>query len=231
MSDDRFTHLTFDCYGTLVDWERGILQAAGRAIGSRAGPSDAAAILELYARHEAAEEARPYRTYRQILKAVLAGIARDLGADPPPPRALEEFAASVGRWPPYPDTVEALRRLKARHRLVILSNVDDDLFRETARMLEVPFDEVITAQQVGAYKPSAAMFRAALERLGVPRGRILHVAQSLYHDHAPAKALGLRTAWIHRPSLRGDAGLAPPADAAPDMKFPDLRSLADALGS
>ncbi|MCZ6695207.1 MAG: haloacid dehalogenase type II [Acidobacteria bacterium] len=224
-----FTHLTFDCYGTLVYWERGILSEVGALLQAHGMRPANGTILDLYAKHEAAAEARPYRPYRQILRDVMAGIAADLDVGIPAPE-LDAFPDSITRWPPFPDTVDALGRLKERYRLVILSNVDDDLFRGTARHLEVPFDEVITAQQVGAYKPSPRMFEAALHRLGVSKERILHVAQSLYHDHAPAKRLGLTTVRVNRKSLRRGTGLAPHAEAMPDLEVPDLNALARALG-
>ncbi len=224
-----FTHLMFDCYGTLIDWESGILSEVGGLLkrhGSR--PADGT-ILDLYAKHEAAAEARPYRSYRQILRDVMAGIAAELDVRIPAPE-IDAFPDTIARWPTFPDTVEALGRLKDRYRLVILSNVDDDLFRGTARHLGVSFDEVITAQQVGAYKPSPKMFEAALERLGVSKERILHVAQSLYHDHAPAKRLGLTTVRVNRQSLRSGTGLAPHAEATPDLEVPDMIAVARALG-
>ncbi len=223
------THVMFDCYGTLIDWESGILSEVGdllKAHGPR--PSDGR-ILDLYAKHEAALEARPYRPYRQILREVMAGIAAELDVRIPAPE-IDAFPDTIARWPTFPDTVQALGRLQERYRLVILSNIDDDLFRGTAQHLGVPFDEVITAQQVGAYKPSAKMFEAALERLGVSKERILRVAQSLYHDHAPAKRLGLTTVWVNRKGMRRGIGLAPHAEAKPDLEVPDLIAVVRALG-
>jgi 2-haloacid dehalogenase len=226
---EDFSHLTFDCYGTLIDWEAGILAQVGAVLDRHAVRPRDEAILDLYSKHEARQEAGPYRSYREILRNVMAAIASELNVDLS--RAeLEALPESVGRWPPFADTVPALRRLGERFKLAILSNVDDDLFRGTARLLEVEFDDVITAQQVGAYKPAPAVFHAALERLGVPACRVLHVAQSLYHDHVPAKGLGLTTVRINRPSLREDVGLALPARASPDLEVPDMKSLVSALG-
>jgi len=142
----------------------------------------------------------------------------------------DAFADSVGDWRPFSDTVDALRRLKRRFKLVILSNVDDDLFARSAIRLEVPFDAVITAQQVGSYKPSPRNFEALLARTGVGPGELVHVAQSLYHDHLPAKRFGLPTVWIDRPSARPGVGVAPPVEARPDLVFHDLATFADAVG-
>ena len=122
-----------------------------------------------------------------------------------------------------------MKELKSRFNLVILSNIDDDLFAQTNRLLGVDFDAVITAEQVRSYKPNKAHFEAALNRLGVDRLRILHVAQSLFHDHVPAKQMGFSSIWINRPSRLPNAGLSPPADAAPDLQLPDLRSLVDLI--
>lgn len=226
---ERFTHLTFDCYGTLVDWESGILAALGRVLDRHGVPASEARLLELYTRLEAEEERPPHKPYREVLRGVTLGIARDLGF-PATEEDLDEVPRSLGSWPPFSDTVEALRRLAARYELVVISNVDDDLFAGTAKRLGVDFDEVITAQQVGSYKPSLENFRFALRKLGVDRGAVLHVAQSLYHDHVPAKVLGLATVWVNRKSLRPGVGLALPVDVTPDLEVPDLASLVEAMG-
>ena len=227
---DRFTHLTFDCYGTLVDWESGILAALSPVLARHGVEVGAGELLRLYAEHEARLEAAPrHESYRRILAGVMSGIAGDLGFVPSADE-LEVLARSIGSWPPFADTVESLARLQSRYALVVVSNVDDDLFAHTARALGIRFDDVITAQQVGSYKPSLENFRRALERVDVPAQRVLHVAQSLYHDHVPAKRLGLSTVWIRRPSRAGRHGVAPAADVRPDLELPDLRSLGDAAG-
>jgi 2-haloacid dehalogenase len=222
---DRFTYLTFDCYGTLIDWERGIL-AALRPVLDRHGIAIADdAALELYGELESAAERGPYRAYRDLLATVMDGFGERLGfvlsADE---RAA--LAVSVGDWPPFPDTVEALRALTDRFRLVILSNIDDDLFALSARHLGVTFAAVVTAQQVGSYKPDPRNFRTLLARLGTTPDRVLHVAQSLFHDIAPANALGLTTVWVNRRHDRPGSGATPPATARPDLEVPDLRTLA-----
>jgi 2-haloacid dehalogenase len=216
--------LTFDCYGTLIDWETGIAAALRQAGAS--GSDDE--LLESFARHEAELEAGPYRTYRDVLAGALRGVAADLGFEPSDEQA---FAASVGDWPAFEDSAEALAALKRRYRLGVITNCDDDLFALSNRRLGVEFDWVITAQQARGYKPRRENFELAFERIDVPRERILHIAQSLFHDHVPAKALGMTTVWIDRRQGREGFGATPPAEATPDLTLPDLRSLAQAAGA
>ena len=226
---DRFTHLTFDCYGTLIDWERGIL-AALRPILDRHGVAlSDDQVLEYFGELESAAERGPYRRYRDVLATVMDGFGARFGFAP----SVDEgtaLAASVGDWPPFPDTVEALQTLARRFRLVILSNIDDDLFAGSAKHLGVAFAAVITAEQVGSYKPNPQNFRTLIERLDVAPERILHVAQSLFHDIAPASALGLTTVWVNRRHDRPGAGATPPATARPDVEVPDMRTLAELAG-
>jgi 2-haloacid dehalogenase len=217
--------LTFDCYGTLIDWERGILNAL-RPVLDRHGVSmtdDEA--LELFGELESEAERGPYKRYHEVLTVVLAGIADRLGF------TLAEnerhaLADSVGDWPAFPDTVEALQTLAKHYKLVILSNVDDDLFAGSAKRLQVEFADVITAQQVGSYKPNRRNFEVALERVGVPKQQLLHVAQSLFHDIEPANDIGLTTVWVNRRHDRPGFGATPQASAQPDLEVPDLRTLA-----
>src|SRR5262249_13469175 len=189
------THLSFDCYGTLIDWETGILeQAIPRLARAGARNLHAAAGLRAFAKHGAVLERGRFRPYRQVLLETFCLIGRDLGAQVDQASAAD-FAAALTQWPPFPDTVAALSRLAAKYRLLILSNVDDDLFEETAGRLATSFEAVITAQQVKSYKPALGHFEAARERLGLtpaPRGP---VAPSLYHDQPPPKPLHLRTLW------------------------------------
>jgi 2-haloacid dehalogenase len=226
---ERFTHLTFDCYGTLVDWESGILGALRRILVRHRAEASDARLLDLYAKLEAEMERPPHRRYREVLRGVAQGVCRELGF-PATGEDLDELPGSLPAWPVFPDTVDALTRLKTRYKLAVVSNVDDDLFAGTAEALRVAFDDVITAQQVGAYKPSLENFRFALRKLGVERGAVLHVAQSLYHDHVPAKVLGLATVWVNRRSLRPGVGLALPVRVAPDLEVQDLAGLAEAAG-
>jgi 2-haloacid dehalogenase len=220
-----FTHLTFDCYGTLIDWEGGIL-AALRPVMARHGIERTDdQLLELFGELEAAAEAGPYQSYRGILATVLDGFGERLGFTPAP-EEREAFAGSVADWPAFPDSAAALSALKGHFSLVVISNIDDDLFAASARKLGSPFSAVITAQQVGSYKPDRRNFRFALERLGVSQGQILHVAQSLFHDIAPAKDLGFATVWINRRHDRPGTGATPPVTATPDLEVPDMRTLA-----
>jgi 2-haloacid dehalogenase len=217
--------LTFDCYGTLIDWETGLAGAFRPVLGAHGRTAAVEDVLARYAVHEAAAEAGPYRTYREVLGAGLLGVAHDLGFSPTDDE-VAIFSDSVGDWPAFADSSDALARLKRRFRLGVITNCDDDLFAASNRRLGVEFDWVITAQQVGAYKPDEANFRFAFERLGLPRDRIVHVAQSLFHDHVPAKRLGLTTIWIDRRRDRPGSGATPPADATPDATFPDMASFA-----
>jgi 2-haloacid dehalogenase len=226
-----FDALTFDCYGTLIDWETGILAGLRTALGS-AGVANAAddELLESYANAEATLEAGPYLRYREILARGAEAIASSLGVKLPT-EAADTFGGSVADWPAFPDSHDALAGLKTRFRLGVLTNCDDDLFAASNRRLGVDFDWVVTAQQVGSYKPDERNFAALLERLaadGVTPERILHVAQSLYHDHAPAQRLGLRSVWIDRRHGRAGAGATPPADARPDATFVSMADFAAA---
>jgi 2-haloacid dehalogenase len=217
--------LTFDCYGTLIDWESGLAGAFRPVLDAHGRAADVEDVLARYAVHEAATEAGPYRTYREVLAAGLLGVADDLGFSPTDDE-VAAFSGSVADWPAFPDSSDALARLKHRFRLGVITNCDDDLFAASNRRLGVEFDWVITAQQVGSYKPDEANFRFAFERLGLPRDRIVHVAQSLFHDHVPAKRLGLTTVWIDRRHDRPGSGATPPADATPDATFQDMASFA-----
>jgi 2-haloalkanoic acid dehalogenase type II len=221
---DRFEVLTFDCYGTLIDWETGIV-AALRAAGR--WPASDEELLERFAAHEAGAEAGDYRPYREVLEAAARGVARDTGVELSD-EAARAFAWSVGDWPAFPDSPEALRRLAERYRLGVITNCDDDLFAASNGRLGVRFDWVITAERVRSYKPNPRHFEVALETIGLPGDRILHVAQSLFHDYVPAKRLGLSTVWIDRRAGRPGSGATPPAQAEPDATYPTLAAFADA---
>jgi 2-haloacid dehalogenase len=232
----NFRVLTFDCYGTLIDWETGIL-AALRPWAERADiPADDAALLAAFAEAEAAaEHAAPGALYPEILRDTHSRITRHFNSAPDPV-AANALAESVGDWPAFSDSREALARLHSRFNLVIVSNVDRASFARTQVQLGVQFDAVVTAEEVGAYKPDLRMFRRALDvaqRWSFPPPQILHVAQSLYHDHVPAKSLGLSTVWVRRPS-RGNSQLGATRDPGvavqPDLTVHSLAALADAAG-
>ncbi len=221
-----FDAVTFDCYGTLIDWETGLLEALRPVLQAhRAGLGDEE-LLERYARHEATLQAGPYLSYAEVLSRSLRGLGEELDFEPSEAE-LAAFSGSVGDWPAFPDSAEALARLAERCRLGVITNCDDDLFALSNRRLGVEFDWVVTAQQARGYKPSVETFEYALARIDVPRERILHVAQSLYHDHVTAKAIGMTTVWIDRRHGREGSGATPAVEAAPDITLPDLRSLAD----
>jgi 2-haloalkanoic acid dehalogenase type II len=213
----RFDVLTFDCYGTLINWERGIGDAFDDAARADNVWLDRVAVLAAYHEIEPGLQAERYRPYRDVLALTARAVADRLGWKLAP--GGEAFLPkSLPSWPPFPDTNGALRRLsEAGHRLAILSNVDDDLLAGTRRHLDVAFDFVVTAQQVGSYKPAPAHFTTARSRIG--GARWLHVAQSYFHDIQPARALAIPTAWINREGQR-------PLDAAgADHEF---RTLAEA---
>jgi 2-haloacid dehalogenase len=221
----RFEILTFDCYGTLVDWEAGILSALRRILSAHDKKADDATLLKLYGDFEQRSEEGPFRSYREVLESVVRRFGTELGFTPSAEQALS-LPDSLPTWKPWPDTVAALRRLKTRFRLAILSNVDDDLFAATRPQLGVEFDEVITAQQAQAYKPSRKLFELALRRINAPAHRVLHVGQSIYHDVIPAQALGLATVWVNRPSAQPGVGAVKAAEAKPDLTVSSLEELA-----
>ena len=223
----RFEALTFDCYGTLIDWEAGILAGLRRVLATRAVDPPDDELLEAFARVEASLESGPYLRYREILGRCVREVAADY-AVAPVVAEVAAFADSVGDWPAFPDSIEALERLQFRYRLGVITNCDDDLFARSAARLQTEFDWVVTAQSARGYKPNPHNFEVAFERIGLPRERILHVAQSLFHDHVPAKELGLTTVWIDRRAGRPGSGATPPADATPDATFPDMASFAEA---
>jgi 2-haloacid dehalogenase len=222
---DRFDVLTFDCYGTLIDWETGILAALREA--SSEWPAADEELLERFGSHEAAAERGEYRPYRQVLAETVRGMASDYGISIPD-QAARRFAASVGDWPPFPDSSPALRRLARRFKLAVITNCDEDLFATSAERLGVRFDWVITAEQTRSYKPDPRHFEVAFATISAPRERLLHAAQSLFHDHVPAKNLGMTTVWIDRRQGRSGSGATPPAEAQPDLTFPSMAAFADA---
>lgn len=221
---NQYEVLTFDCYGTLIDWETGILTALKPILQAHQVELSDLALLEHYARIESDLEQGDYLPYRQILETIVEQLGKDFGFMP---TAAEKSALpdSVQHWPPFPDTVAALKQLQQRYKLVILSNIDDDLFTGTAKHL-IAFDQVITAEQLQSYKPALQNFQRMIERVGVPPQKILHVAQSLYHDIAPANMLELSTVWVNRRHQQDGAGATPLAQAQPDLTVPDLKTLA-----
>ncbi|HUM17921.1 MAG TPA: HAD-IA family hydrolase [Candidatus Nitrosotalea sp.] len=212
--------VTFDCYGTLIDWDGGIAGAFERAVAETGGRLDPRHVLEVYEEIEAQVEAERYRSYREVLTESARRVARRLGWSLPESK-VGFLADSLPFWIPFPDTNAALERLfKVGYQLGILSNVDEDLLAGTRRHFTVPFDLIVTAQQVGSYKPADGHFLTARQRLGARRW--LHAAQSLFHDVTPAKRHGIPVAWINRKRLvRGEP--------RPDRELHTLTELADWL--
>lgn len=232
-----FEVISFDCYGTLIDWESGILAAMQPVLARHELVCGSDEILRAYARAESAVEAGPFRPYREVLRRTFAALAKDLGFAPQAGE-LETFVDALERWQPFPDTVRSLRALaEAGHRLAVISNVDEDLFTRTAAALEVELDFVITAASVGAYKPAPVVFEAALARMQLPPARLLHAAQSRYHDIVTARRLGIQTVHVVRDAGRGDCSATPEVEGEDaqwteaDFSVPDLAGLVALLGT
>ena len=231
----EFDALSFDCYGTLIDWEAGIAAVLGPWAREHGLGLDDEALLTAYANHEARAEAEtPAALYPEILAASFHALAAELGA-PLSEQEAQRLAVSVPSWPAFPDSHRALVSLAERYRLIILSNVDRASFAASNARLGVNFDAIVTAEDVGSYKPSPRNFEALMQRaaaLGIGSGRLLHVAQSLFHDHVPAKRAGLRTVWINRRHDRPGWGATPDprSDLAPDWEFPTMTAFAESCG-
>lgn len=221
---NAFDVLTMDCYGTLIDWQGGIVDYLQPVLARHDAHVTDDFILELFAATEPVLQ-REGGSYEDVLRRVLDRFGTRLGFVPTPAER-DGFPASLGEWKPFPDTIDALVRLGTRYRLAIISNVDDALFSLTSGILDVEFAHVITAERVGAYKPDRRMFEAALAAIGCGRDRILHVAQSLFHDIAPASGMRIATVWIDR--NQGARGAAQETRAQPDWTFSTLGEFADA---
>lgn len=228
-----FDVLTFDCYGTLIDWERGML-AALQPLTARVGrPLARNEILEAHARHESFQQTQtPAMLYRDLLAVVYKRLAEEWQVAVPWDECVA-YGLSVGDWPAFPDSVQALGYLKQHYKLVILSNVDNQSFSFTNKRLGVDFDAVFTAEDIGSYKPSLRNFDYMLEKLGgmgVARERILHTAESMFHDHKPANAMGLPSCWIYRRHADQGFGATMHPGAMPrfDFKFTSMAEFAAA---
>ncbi len=221
----RFKVISFDCYGTLIDWETGILAALQPLLQKRSIDVSDAKLLQLYGELEAEAEAGEYKPYRQVLCEVAAGIGKRLGFETTSAEQ-NSLPDSVASWRPFPDTVDALHELHSKFKLAIISNIDDDLFAASARQLDTRFDHVITAFQARAYKPSPTIFRLGQERLGISTQEWLHAGQSIYHDVVPAQAMGIATVWVNRPSKRPGVGAVRQAAGVPDLEVRTLHDLA-----
>jgi 2-haloalkanoic acid dehalogenase type II len=224
-----FKALTFDCYGTLIDWESGIIAALRPLTDRLASPLGRDAILEAHARQESRQQrSTPTKRYSDVLAVVYKRLAEEWGLS----ADLEECAAyggTVGDWPAFPDSAEALAYLKQHYKLIILSNVDNRSFARSNARLGVVFDAIYTAEDVGAYKPSSANFEYMLDHLpdlGLARTDILHTAESLFHDHVPAKAHHLATCWIYRRHAQQGFGATMDPGTRPSTEF-RVNSLAE----
>jgi len=221
----QFEYLSFDCYGTLIDWESGILGYLGPLLRSKGVSVTNDEILNLYSEFEPRQQEQAYRSYREIL----AGVVRDFAAHFDFSVSGEEaggLAESIREWQAFPDTAPALQRLKQRYKLAVLSNIDDDLFAFSAPKLGIELDCVVTAQQAQSYKPSLRNFETLLQRIPVEKTRLLHVAESLYHDVVPAQSLGIATVWVNRRQNK-PAAATKLVSAQPDLEVPTVGALAE----
>jgi 2-haloalkanoic acid dehalogenase type II len=229
-----FEALSFDCYGTLIDWEAGLGEVLSRWAAAQGLQLGTEQLLTRYGEHEATAEAEhPTDLYPDILARSFRALGDELGAEVSE-RDAGALAASVPDWPAFPDSHDALVRLGRRFALIILSNVDRASFARSESRLGVTFASVLTAEEIGSYKPSPRNFAALdqeRERIGVAPGKLLHVAQSLFHDHVPAKAAGFPTVWINRRHDRPGWGAtpAPPAPVRPDWQFASMAAFAAAV--
>ena len=220
---NRYEWLSFDCYGTLVDWETGISAAVAEALRGHGISRSREEILQLFADAEPRVQGSPsYREYHRVLHEVMSMIGGELGLQLTESE-LNCLADTLPRWPVFPDVADALTTMQTRYRLAIISNVDDNLFAGTAEALGINFDAVITSQQARSYKPNPGNFELAAERMSVRMENWLHIAESLYHDVGPANRLGIESVWVNR---AGRGGGTRQTDAVPDLTVPDLTTLA-----
>jgi 2-haloacid dehalogenase len=228
MDFSRFKLVTFDCYGTLIDWESGIANVVRPWLAGLPSPVPADLVLSAFALMQAKhQQTRPTLLYREVLRRTWHDIEGTFGWPHDTQRA-EAFGDSVPTWPPFPDTVAALRFLAGRYQLAILSNVDNQSLTETLKRLEVPFAFTVTAEDVGAYKPAMPHFEAMLAKardLGIARDQILHVAQSQHHDIVPGRQLGLTTVWVNRRHGKPGSGATLATQAEPDLTVTSLAEL------
>lgn len=232
---NQFEVVSFDCYGTLVDWESGILPVLKKLLSNREIDFSDERTLEMFAEFEAEleKEHNEYIKYREILQQVVQKIGNQFSFEPTETESGTEInclVESIEHWQPFPDAVKALSALKRKYKLAVISNIDNDLFATTAKHLKVEFDWLITAEKARSYKPSTRNFELAIETMGIERQKLLHVAQSLYHDIVPARAMGISTVWVNRRHDKTGFGATMPASAQPDLEVPDLKTLVEIIG-
>jgi 2-haloalkanoic acid dehalogenase type II len=230
---DEFKALSFDCYGTLIDWETGRLDALSDLTARVARPLTRDQILEAHARHESRQQAQtPGKLYRDLLPIVYKRLAEEWNV-PVSTEECEAYGQSVGNWPAFPDSAGALQYLKKYYKLIILSNVDNRTFSRSNARLEVQFDAIYTAEDIGSYKPSDRNFDYMLERvgdLGLEKQDLLHTAESLFHDHGPANRFGIANCWIHRRYQQEGYGATMNPGESPtyDFRFTSMADLVKA---
>jgi 2-haloacid dehalogenase len=228
-----FKALTFDCYGTLIDWESGMIKALEPLIARAHRPLSRDEVLQAHARHESSQQEKtPAMRYSDLLAVVYKRLAEEWGV-PASWAECRTYGSSIGDWPAFPDSAEALQYLKRHYKLVILSNVDNESFAHSNRKLGVQFDAIYTAEDIGSYKPSPRNFEYMLDKLaslGLNKNDILHTAESLFHDHGPANRIGLASCWIHRRHAVGGFGATVDPGTMPryDFKFTSLGEMANA---
>lgn len=228
-----FKVLTFDCYGTLIDWESGMVRALAPLTDQLGGTLTRNAILEAHARHESNQQIQtPYKRYRDVLAVVYRRLAEEWGVTTSWDECLD-YGNSVKDWPAFPDSAEALRYLQQHYKLVILSNVDNESFAESNKKLGVQFDAIYTAEDIGSYKPADRNFEymlAMLKARGYEKSAILHTAESLFHDHAPANRHGLTSCWIYRRHQQPGFGATMPLEVLPTyaFRFNSMQDMAEA---
>lgn len=216
-----FQAMSFDCYGTLIDWQSGIVRAMRPILGERNIERTNEEILAAYSPLERVAQAGPYRPYRQVLRDVVRGYA---GADTPE-ELCDGLAQSIPDWPAFDESMPALTRLARHYKLAIVSNIDEDLIMHSARKLGAEFETIVTAQAVRSYKPGLDHFKGLCIALRLEPSQILHVAESRHHDVEPAKTLGFRTVWVNR--AEGGPSASGESDARPDLTVGSLMELAD----
>ena len=231
---NQFEVVSFDCYGTLIDWERGILPPLKQLLSNREIDFSDDGTLELFAEFESELEndKNDYIEYRKILQEIVKRFGQRFNFEPTETESGTEINClvdSIKNWQPFPDTVAALSALKQKYKLAVISNIDDDLFAGTAKHLKVEFDWLITAEKVRSYKPSTRNFEIALETMGIPPEKLLHVAQSVYHDIVPATSMGISTVWVNRRHDKTGFGATMPASGKPDLEVPDLKTLVESI--
>lgn len=220
---NRYEWISFDCYGTLVDWETGISNAVSAIFVRNGVRRSRAEILALFADAEPrVQSSGEFIDYRRVLRDVMQLMAWEVSIRLHDAQA-EDLPDSLARWPVFPDAREALLKLQPRYGLAIISNVDDDLFARSEEALGVKFDAVVTSQQARSYKPDLRGFEIARDRMRVEHGKWLHVGESLYHDIGPANQLGIDSVWVNRPDRGGGTRIT---DAVPTLEVPDLAALA-----